>query len=173
MTLYLESLKSAKSYGLGEFLEIIGELSQESTKKGSLGRLTKELITYGIALEKQCERCIGIHQKAARKLGASDAELEQVRRTYLFMRACPNDSKALWKSWKASWRIFVLGRSALKHHELELIAAGISLVRQSKRHIELHSDNALEFGATKQQVFEVMPLALSQIPVLVNAIDID
>ncbi len=33
---FIESLKSARSYGLGEFLEIIGELSQQSTKKGAL-----------------------------------------------------------------------------------------------------------------------------------------
>jgi hypothetical protein len=47
---FMESLKRARTYGLGEFLEIIGELSQESTKKGILDRKHKELITLGMAL---------------------------------------------------------------------------------------------------------------------------
>lgn len=33
---FLQSLQSARTYGIGECLEIIGELSQESTKKGAL-----------------------------------------------------------------------------------------------------------------------------------------
>ena len=176
---FLESLKSAKSYGLGEFLEIIGELSQESTKKGAIERKTKELITYGIALSKQCKRCIGIHEKEARRLGACESELEHVKRIYLFTRASPDDDKELWRSWKQSWLAFVLASHALKHAEIELVALGIALVRQSHRHIKLHTRGALDYGATRQQVFEVMPLALlmdgapalSQIPRLVKALD--
>ena len=177
---FLESLKSAKSYGLGEFLEIIGELSQESTKKGAIERQTKELITYGIALSKQCKRCIGIHEKEARRLGASETQIEYVRRIYLFLNASPGDDKTLWRSWKRSWRAFVLAsHDALKHAEIELVALGIALVRQSQRHIELHTEGALDYGASRQQVFEVMPLALlmdgapalSQIPRLVKALD--
>lgn len=176
---FLTALKSAKSYGLGEFLEIIGELSQESTKKGAIGRQTKELITYGIALSKRCRRCIKIHEKAARQLGAKDADLEQVRLVYLFIKASPEDDKELWRSWKQSWLSFVLGRHALGHYEIELIALGIALVRQSERHIKLHARGALEYGASKAQVFEVMPLALlmdgapalSQIPRLVKVIE--
>lgn len=176
---FLKSLKSAKSYGLGEFLEIIGELSQESTKKGAISRQTKELITYAIALSKHCKRCIEIHEKAARQLGADDRELEQVKLVYLFIKASPEDDKDLWRSWKQSWLSFVLGRHALNHHDIELIALGIAIVRQSDRHIKLHARGALEYGASRQQVFEVMPLALlmdgapalSQIPRLVKVLE--
>ena len=176
---FLTSLKSAKHYGLGEFLEIIGELSQESTKKGNVDRLTKELITFGIALAKGCKRCIKIHKKAARQLKATPAEIEQVKRTWLFLKASPGNDEELWDSWQQSWLLFVLGKSELKHYEIELIALGIALIKQSSPHIKLHTANALEYGATKQQVFEVMPLALlmdgapalSQIPRLVKAID--
>jgi AhpD family alkylhydroperoxidase len=178
---FLASLKSAKTYGLGEFLEIIGELSQESTKKGSVDRQTKELITFGIALAKGCKRCIKIHRKAAEKLKASPAEIEQIKRTYLFLKATPGpgDDEDLWESWEQSWLHFVLGKSDLKHYEVELVALGIGLVKQSGRHIKLHTANALKFGATRQQVFEVMPIALlmdgapalSQIPKLVKALE--
>jgi hypothetical protein len=37
---FMQSLKRARTYGLGEFLEIIGELSQESTKKRHSGPQT-------------------------------------------------------------------------------------------------------------------------------------
>ena len=176
---FLDSLKSARSYGLGEFLEIIGELSQESTKKGAIERQTKELVTYGIALAKGCRRCIKIHEKEARRLGAGESLLEQVKRIHLFLNASPGDDKELWRSWKQSWLAFVLASHAMKHAEIELIALGIGLVRQSGRHIKLHTRGALEYGASKRQVFEVMPLALlmdgapalSQIPRLVKALD--
>ena len=52
---FMDSLKKARTYGLGEFLEIIGELSQESTKKGVIDRKHKELITLGIALAKDSQ----------------------------------------------------------------------------------------------------------------------
>ncbi len=176
---FIASLQRARSYGLGEFLEIIGELSQESTKKGAIERRDKELITYGIALDKRCRRCIEIHEKEARRLGAGEAELEQVRRIHLFLQADPGDDKRLWRSWKESWLAFVLASHALKHQEIELIALGIALVRQSGRHIRLHCRGALDYGASRQQVFEVMPLALlmdgapalSQIPRLVKALE--
>ena len=177
---FVASLKSARSYGLDEFLEIIGELSQQSTKKGALDRQIKELITLGIALSKDCSRCIKIHTRAAVQLKATPAEIEQVRRTHLFLEASPKNSD-LWKSWKTAWLQFVLGKSDLKHHEVELIALGIALRRQSGKHIKLHVRNALEYGASKQQVFEVMPIvllmdgapALSQIPKLIQALEME
>ncbi len=176
---FTEAVRRARDYGLGEFLEIIGELSQESTKRGVLGRRSKELITYGIALYKGCRRCIRIHERAARQLEASDAELELVRRVHLFLRASPLPDKALWRSWKQSWTGFLLARHPLPPHEVELVALGIALVAQSGRHIRLHTRGALAYGADQRAVFEVVPLALlmdgapalSQIPRLVKAVD--
>ncbi|HID44347.1 MAG TPA: carboxymuconolactone decarboxylase family protein, partial [Chromatiaceae bacterium] len=95
----MQAVKQARSYGIGEFLEIIGELSQESTKKGLLSRKTKELITFGIALHKHCERCIRIHAEDAKKLGAKEKGLEQVRKISLFMRSTPEKDEHLWSTW--------------------------------------------------------------------------
>lgn len=177
---FLSSIKKARQYGLGEFLEIIGELSQESTKKGALDRKTKELVTFGIALAKRCQRCICIHADEAKKVGCNEAQLEQVRKIALFMRSSPGKDEHLWKSWRDSWRQFVLAKGVMLPHDRELVALGISIIMQHKKHIRLHTCAAMEFGANREQVFEVMPIALlmdgapalSQIPRLVKAIEI-
>ncbi len=176
---FLQSVRKARSYGIGEFLEIIGELSQESTKKGRLGRKTKELITFGIALGKQCERCICIHADDARKLGATRDELEQVRKIALFLRSTPHEDEHLWKTWKNAWKQFVLGKGALATHERELVALGISIIMQHRKHIKLHVRQALKFGRNGAEIIEVLPIALlmdgapalSQIPHLIKAIE--
>ncbi|HHJ20844.1 MAG TPA: alkylhydroperoxidase [Gammaproteobacteria bacterium] len=177
---FADSLKQAKTYGIGEFLELIGELSQESTKKGALSRKEKELITLGIALAKHCNRCIKIHTRASEALGVTEEEIRQVRKIYLFLKASPgNDDKLLWKSWKDSWQQFVLSKGPLESHERELIALGIALVKQSAEHIKLHTRCAGKYSATPQQIFEVMPIALlmdgapalSQIPRLMKALE--
>ncbi|MCK5725806.1 MAG: carboxymuconolactone decarboxylase family protein [Thiotrichaceae bacterium] len=174
-----DSLKKAQAYGIGDFLEIIGELSQESTKKGALSRKEKELITLGIALSKDCNRCIKIHTQAALALEVTETEIEQVRRIHLFLLSSPAKNDKLWKSWKSSWRQFSLAHASVGHYIRELIALGIALVHQSPEHIKLHTKAAIKFGAKPEQVFEVMPIALlmdgapaiSQIPRLMNALE--
>lgn len=176
---FKQSLSRAREYGLEEFLEIIGELSQESTRKGMIERKNKEFITLGMALSKQCRRCIDIHTSEAKRLGAQTDELNQVRKIALFLNASPRGGGDMWESWEDSWRGYVLGRGPIEHHVRELIALGIALVGQRREHIQLHTRSALEFGAPPEEVFEVMPIALlmdgapalSQIPHLVEALD--
>lgn len=178
---FINSLKRARSYGLGEFLEIIGELSQESTKKGVLDRKQKELITLGIALAKDCHRCIDIHTGAAINLGATETELRQVRRVALYLQASPEQHTGeLWKAWADSWREFSLSKGCIDRRCRELVGLGIALVNQEAHLIKMHVKAALEFGATAQEIFEVMPIALlmdgapalSQIPQLVHALEV-
>ncbi len=177
---FIASLKRARTYGLGEFLEIIGELSQESTKKGILDRKHKELITLGIALAKDCHRCIAIHTEAAIKLGATDTEMLQVRRVALYSQASPaHHDTDLWKAWVDSWREFALSKGCVDRRCRELVGLGIALVQQNARLIEMHVKAAREFGASPAEIFEVMPIALlmdgapalSQIPQLVHALE--
>ncbi len=177
---FAESLKKARNYGLGEFLEIIGELSQESTKKGMIDRKHKELTTLGIALSKGCHRCIDIHHDAAQRLGASDCELQQVRKIALYTQASPEHrNETLWHAWADSWREFSLSKGSIERRYRELIGLGIALVQQDARLIDLHTHAALEAGASANEIFEVMPIALlmdgapalSQIPQLVQAVD--
>jgi len=177
---FTQSLKKARNYGIAEFLEIIGELSQESTKKGAIDRKSKELITLGMALAKNCRRCIRIHSKSSQALGATKKEIRQVRKIVLFMNASPVNDPVMWRSWRSSWKQFALSKGVLQRHERELIALGVALIRQRKKHIRLHTRAAIRFCATPQEVFEVMPLALlmdgapalSQIPRLVKALEL-
>ena len=177
---FMESLKRARTYGLGEFLEIISELSQESTKKGALCRKHKELITLGIALAKDCHRCIDIHTNAALKLGASDTEMLQVRRVALYIQASPEHHDTdLWKAWMDSWREFSTSKGCIERRCRELVGLGIALVQQDAHLIDMHVKAAREFGASPEEIFEVMPIALlmdgapalSQIPHLVKALE--
>lgn len=176
---FMESLKTARTYGLSEFLEIIGELSQESTKKGIIDRKHKELITLGMALAKDCHRCIQIHTDAATRLGATETELLQVRKVALYMLASPERHSKLWQAWRDSWREFSMSRGCIDRRCRELVGLGIALVHQHARLIELHTQAALEYGATPEEIFEVMPIALlmdgapalSQIPHLVQALE--
>ena len=129
---FSDSLKTAREYGLGEFLEIIGELSQESTKKGALDRQTKELITLGIALAKQCGRCIKIHTSEAKRLDADKKEIAQVKRIALYHSATPDVSGDMWKCWKNAWCEFAMSKGPIAHEVRELIGLGIALVRQEE-----------------------------------------
>ncbi|HRJ52993.1 MAG TPA: carboxymuconolactone decarboxylase family protein [Candidatus Thiothrix moscowensis] len=177
---FIQSLKRARTYGLGEFLEIIGELSQESTKKGVLDRKQKELITLGIALAKDCHRCIDIHTEAALQLGATETEMLQVRRVALYLQASPEQHQGdLWQAWSDSWREFSLSKGCMDRRCRELVGLGIALVQQDSHLINMHVKAAREFGATPEEIFEVMPIALlmdgapalSQIPQLVHALE--
>lgn len=177
---FSESLKRARTYGLGEFLELIGELSQESTKKGILDRKHKELITLGIALAKDCHRCIDIHTREAVHLGATETELRQVRRIALYLQASPEQHNGdLWKAWADSWREFSLSKGCMDRRCRELVGLGIALVNQDAHLIKMHVKAASGFGAGVEEIFEVMPIALlmdgapalSQIPQLLHALE--
>jgi len=175
----MQALTKARNYGLTEFLEIIGEMSQESVKKGKVDRKNKELITLGIALAKNCQRCIKIHTKDAKSMGASNKEIEEVRKISLFLRASPESEDALWKTWKKSWREYSLIHSNLANQEKEFIALGIAIAKQNKKQIKMHTKEALAFGASNETIMEVVPIALlmdgapviSQIPTLIDALE--
>lgn len=169
-------MQKASNYGLQEFLEIMSELSQESTKKGLLSRQQKELITLGIALFKNCQRCIDIHSTEAKNLKASSLQFCHVKKVLFFMIATPHSDSDLWQDWVINWQDYsyskVLGRRQLR----EMVALAISIVMQHEKQIELHLTAALDAELSIEQVFEIIPLVmlmdgaptLSQIPRLVS-----
>lgn len=173
-----QSLKKAYQYGLGEYLEIMGELSQESTKKGALSRKSKELLTLGIAMHKQCHRCIDIHEKEAVRLEVTEAEFAQLRKIVLYLTLRPGNQGQLQETLDKAWTEFSLSKGALSRSLRELLALGIALVKQNEAGIQRHVNAALKYGATPEEIYEVLPItllmdgapALSQIPVLVEAV---
>lgn len=180
MMSFAESLTKARHYGLGEYLEIVGELSQESTKKGNLDRKSKELITLGIAIFKQCHRCIDIHKKEAVRLGATEHELSQVRKIVLYLSLSPGEQGELQETLDDAWKGFSVSRGPVKHCMRELLALGIALVKQQPNDIRLHVNSAIRHGGSADEIIEVLPIALlmdgapvlSQIPVLMEEINL-
>ncbi len=169
-------MQKASNYGLREFLEIMGELSQESTKKGLLSRLQKELITLGLALFKNCQRCIFIHSKEASRLEATDEQFSLVKKIIFFMSSSPHSDSGLWDDWVDNWQDFSYSKLIEKRQLREMVALAIAIVMQHEKQIELHLTAALDVGVSIEQVFEIVPLVmlmdgaptLSQIPKLVT-----
>jgi AhpD family alkylhydroperoxidase len=169
-------MKKAGDYGLQEFLEIMGELSQESTKKGLLSRLEKELVTYGLALYKNCQRCIKIHGDEANRLGASEIQVNIIKKVLFFMNATPHSDSDLWCDWVDNWQDYSYSRANERRQLREMSALAISVVMQHEKQIELHLGMALDVGISIEHIFEIVPLVmlmdgaptLSQIPTLIN-----
>lgn len=180
MMSFSQSLQKARSYGLGEYLEIVGELSQESTKKGALDRKSKELITLGIAMYKQCHRCIDIHKTEAERLGASEHELSQVRKIVLYLTLSPGEQGQLRETLDQEWKSFAISKGPVKHCMRELLALSIALVKQSRPDIKMHIESAFRHGGKAEEILEVLPIALlmdgapvlSQIPALMEEIEV-
>ena len=165
-------MKKASNYGLQEFLEIMGELSQVSTKKGLLTRQQKELITLGLALYKNCQRCITIHSKEASRLKATELQFGHVKKVMFFMNATPHGDSNLWHDWVVNWKDYSYSKVKERRQLREMLALAISIVMQHEKQIKLHLNAALDVGISIEQIFEIVPLVmlmdgaptLSQIP---------
>ncbi len=169
-------MQKAGTYGLQEFLEIMGELSQESTKKGLLSRQQKELITLGLALYKNCQRCIDIHSAEAKRLEATDLQLCHVKKVMFFMKAAPHGDSNLWDDWVTNWKDYSYSKVRERRQLREMVALAIAIVMQHEKQIHLHLTAALDIGVSIEQIFEIVPLVmlmdgaptLSQIPRLLR-----
>ncbi|MEO1000594.1 MAG: carboxymuconolactone decarboxylase family protein [Pseudomonadota bacterium] len=60
-----------------ELMQAFGAFDAAVMKDGALDKKTKELIAVAVALTTQCQYCLAIHSEAARKAGASEAELAE------------------------------------------------------------------------------------------------
>ncbi len=169
-------MQKASGYGLQEFIEIMGELSQESTKKGLLSRQQKELITLGLALYKNCQRCIDIHSDEATKLNATNLQFCHVKKVIFFMLAAPHGDSNLWDDWVINWKDYSYSKVNERQQLREMVAIAISIVMQHEKQINLHLTAALDAGISIEQIFEIVPLVmlmdgaptLSQIPRLIT-----
>ena len=70
--------------GLGSFAKLspetvrgYGALGGAGQKTGQLDAKTRELIAVAVAITLRCDGCITVHTDAARKLGASEAEVAE------------------------------------------------------------------------------------------------
>ncbi len=63
------------------------DFNTKAMADGALSAKIKELIAVGVALTTQCPYCIEFHVTAARKAGASDAELSEAAIVAAALRA--------------------------------------------------------------------------------------
>jgi len=63
------------------------EFDKAALADGAIPKKYKELMAVAVALTTQCPYCIEIHGKAARKAGATDAELAEVAFVAAALRA--------------------------------------------------------------------------------------
>lgn len=70
-----------------ESFKAYAELDAAAMKDGEIPRKYKSLIAIGVALTTQCPYCIEIHQKNARKAGATEQELAEAAMIAVALRA--------------------------------------------------------------------------------------
>lgn len=58
-----------------KFMQAMGGLMECACADGVLSRKTKELVTIGIAISKQCHWCIAYHVHQALEAGATESEI--------------------------------------------------------------------------------------------------
>ena len=73
--------------GAPEAMKAFRAFDEAVFAEGALSVRQKQLIAVAVALTTQCPYCIELHNKAARKAGASDAELAEAALVAAALRA--------------------------------------------------------------------------------------
>ncbi|KAF1052530.1 MAG: hypothetical protein GAK43_01866 [Stenotrophomonas maltophilia] len=89
-TEYVPAVK--KAFGkLGKnhpkMLQAYQALETAAAEGDALDAKTRELIALAVAITTRCDGCIGVHAEAARKAGASEAEVAQTLATAISLNA--------------------------------------------------------------------------------------
>lgn len=69
-----------------KMLQAYGAL-EAASEGDALDKKTRELIAIAVAITTRCDGCIGVHVQAARKAGATEAELAQTLATAISLNA--------------------------------------------------------------------------------------
>ncbi len=70
-----------------KMFQAYGALSDAAAEGDALDVKTRELISIAVAITTRCDGCIGVHVQAARKAGATEAELAQTLATAISLNA--------------------------------------------------------------------------------------
>ena len=70
-----------------EAMKAFGEFEKAAFAEGALSVQQKQLISVAVALTTQCSYCIEIHTKAARRAGATEAQLAETAVVATIMNA--------------------------------------------------------------------------------------
>jgi len=72
-----------------ETMKGFGAMARAASATGALDAKTKELLALAIGVAVHCDPCIGFHAKAARKAGASRAEVAEAIGMCVYMGGGP------------------------------------------------------------------------------------
>jgi selenide,water dikinase len=73
----------------GDSLAAFGSLMRSTGTSGAVDERTKELINFALVVLARCEPCLAVHVQRARKMGISDAELQEVAWCAVAMGGAP------------------------------------------------------------------------------------
>ncbi|MFM8466089.1 MAG: carboxymuconolactone decarboxylase family protein [Oxalobacteraceae bacterium] len=73
-----------------DLMKAFSQLAAAGTQAGALDKKTREFVALGIAVSTRCDDCIGFHVQTLVKLGATQAELEEVLATAVYMGGGPS-----------------------------------------------------------------------------------
>ncbi len=82
----LKPLRSAQP----ELMQSFGALGKAALADGLLSPKTKEFIALAIGVATRCDACIGFHASALVKLGATEAEIQEVMGVAVYMGGGPS-----------------------------------------------------------------------------------
>ena len=66
-----------------------GQLAKAAMAEGAISEKHKELMALAIGITQHCSGCIGFHVKALKRLGATQAELEEMLAVCVYMGGGP------------------------------------------------------------------------------------
>ena len=73
-----------------ETMQAFSALAQAATKDGALDKKTKELIALALGVAARCDGCIGFHNEALVRLGATRQEVLEVLSMAVYMGGGPS-----------------------------------------------------------------------------------
>lgn len=72
-----------------EAMQGFGQLAKAAMAEGAISEKHKELMALAIGITQHCSGCIGFHVKALKRLGATQAELEEMLAVCVYMGGGP------------------------------------------------------------------------------------
>ncbi|NLC35861.1 MAG: carboxymuconolactone decarboxylase family protein [Alcaligenaceae bacterium] len=76
--------------GVPEVMQAFGAMSKAANAEGALDTKTKELIALAIGVAIRCDPCIGFHAKELVRLGATQAEIQEMLGVAMYMGGGPS-----------------------------------------------------------------------------------
>lgn len=162
---------------LGKAQDAFDIFDKQIFERGELDRMTKDYIAVAASTVMRCESCVTEHVERLKEQDATDEEIaaalgvawlttgstqiywmeetyEELLGKSWYKRHLADASKAFGQFHEAIFDDSVLGRKTV-----ELIGLGVSVVARCQHCTEAHAKQAMNNGASKQEVAEAIGVA--------------